>query len=280
MDFERVLVEPLSRIIDLTRYSVDWSLFARVDGRSGDLLVAEVSEGARGRLDSLVDSDDGAIDEDGSFLSIEDVTENLESGLNCSGFAKWMIDGIRYPLAGSYLSISDIKQKHIDLRGHEWSLPLEDERDPYFGLDWTRNLAVAVYESLGREGADPESADVRQVPFFEYTEDVGYRVDDLRTILYLLAIERPGSIYLGSVNQAFGVEPVLRQHTHVVVLLPYFDIAGKFRIDVMDRNTAPGSCLCHPASRIWPVSGRRGRLRFVLPVSGSAIVPRARVHCF
>jgi len=234
--FDRVLVEPFARVMDLTRYQIDWSLFVGIGHRQSDQMIMNVSREASDRLPFLKDSDDGALDDDGTFRLIEDLTENLASGFNCSGFAKWIVDGVRFPVSGTLLSIDLMKQKHLEIRGHEWSEPLEPDRDPYFGLDWTRNLATAVFESVGREVSSPESADVRSVRFFEYAEDVGYRLDDLRTILYLLAIDRPGSLYLGSVNQAYGSAPVLRQHTHVVVLLPYFDPRGMFRVDVMERN--------------------------------------------
>jgi hypothetical protein len=83
---------------------------------------------------------------------------------------------------------------------------------------------------------DPEALDVRNVPSAQYTEDVGYRVDTLTSVLYRLARRDPGTFYLGSVNRLFGEDPVLRQHTHVVALFPYFDRAGTFHVAVMERN--------------------------------------------
>jgi hypothetical protein len=65
---------------------------------------------------------------------------------------------------------------------------------------------------------------------------VGYRVEDLIPVLYLQAVRQPGRFYLGSINGEFGSEPVLWQHYHIVVLFPYFDEAGTFRIAVLERN--------------------------------------------
>jgi hypothetical protein len=114
---------------------------------------------------------------------------------------------------------------------------VEDARDPYFGLDWTRNIAVALMQ-LDHPGTElaPTAADVREVPFSQYVRNVGYPVVDMKEVLYLLAIQDPGYFYLGSVNKEFGTDPVLRQHTHVVVLFPYFTGDGKFRVSVMERN--------------------------------------------
>ncbi len=74
-----------------------------------------------------------------------------------------------------------------------------------------------------------------------YTRDTGYPVPRLRALLYFLARERPGTIYLGSVNAASREAsqegtPTLRQHHHVIVLLPFFDANGDFQVVVLERN--------------------------------------------
>lgn len=231
-----LLTEPFEDIVDLTQYRVDWSVLVPQSPTAHDARVAEVANLVEGYLPRLSDSDDGALDADGTYRFIDDLSANEATGFNCSGFAKWVVDGLIYPLTDSYLTIRELKEKHVDLRGHSWSVRFEDQRDPYFGLDWTRNLAVALYRAQGRSAESPEAADVRRVPMFVYVEDVGYRLSDLRTVLYLLTRERPGVAYLGSVNRAFGSAPSLRQHVHVVVLFPYFDADGRFRVRTMERN--------------------------------------------
>ena len=61
-------------------------------------------------------------------------------------------------------------------------------------------------------------------------------MESLRSVLYSLARTEPGTFYLGSVNGLFGSDPVLRQHTHVLVLFPYFDGNGRFEAAVMERS--------------------------------------------
>ena len=178
------------------------------------------------------------MDEDGRLVFIESlVLQDQQPGFNCSGFAKWIVDGLYMGLYGSFLPIEPLKTKHVELRGHRWSEPREDDRDPYFGLDWTRNLATAVL-SAERGGLEihPEAADVRQIPFTEYVEDVGFPVSRLAQIMYLLAVRDPGYFYLASVNREFGSEPRLNQHVHVAVLFPYFDQDERFHVAVMERN--------------------------------------------
>ncbi len=238
VSLETLLAEPFEHLMDMTSRRVDWSMIYpdTADPAYGD--VALVSRRTRGALHTLSDADDGAMDEHGNLVLIDTlVAQEGQGGLNCSGFAKWVVDGMSLGLHGSLLPVAPLKTKHFDLRGHGWTEPLEETRDPYFGLDWTRNLATALL-SAQRDGetVHPEAADVRSVAYHAYVRNVGYRVERLPLILYLLAVSEPGHFYLGSVSREFGDDPPLHQHVHVVVLFPYFDEEGRFVVDVMERN--------------------------------------------
>jgi hypothetical protein len=203
--------------------------------------VEQVLERIRLQLPFLPDLEDGALDETGRFVRIEDGLEIKEGGLNCSGFAKWVTDGFYYPLTGRLLDPETLKYKHLGLRGHRWSDRYEEARDPYFGLDWSRNLAVSLANARAPHSAqDPEARDVRQALFLRYTEDVGYPVTDLELLLYLESRGNPGSVFIGSLNREYGTDPILRQHFHLVVLFPYFNRSGSFRIAVLERNRETG----------------------------------------
>jgi len=243
LSFEQVLREPLSRIMELTLRTVDWPVLFPMGGTQHYAAVETMVRRARAALTDLPDAEDGAMDQHGNLVFIESlVLQDQEPGFNCSGFAKWIVDGLIGPLSGRYLSIDQLRTKHPNHRGHRWGLRHDELRDPYFGLDWTRNLALAAY-SLNVHGTevpdsdiDPRTADVNSVPFSRYTRDVGYPVSELGRIMYLLAVSEPGHFYLASLSRPFGEEPVLRQHTHVAVLFPYFDHNGIFRVVVMERN--------------------------------------------
>jgi hypothetical protein len=239
MSLEQVALESVSRIIDSSRFQVEWDLLAPIVQRSEDKIILSMIDTLRGELEHLRDSDDGAMEENGEYRFIENLAENPESGFNCSGFSKWVVDGLYQPMTGKLLSIETLKRKHLDYRGNAWSENYEYDRDPYFGLDWSRNLGVAMLfpEQIA---ANPEAADVKSVPFFNYFEDVGYRIHDLELILYLLARVEPGHFYLGSVNRDYGADPVLKQHVHIAVFFPYFDENGVFKTVVMERNRETG----------------------------------------
>jgi hypothetical protein len=225
---------------------VDWPLALPPARSPADQRIARVVAALRSRLARLRDVEDGAMARDGTFVLIADgspqrgaASKGPKGGFNCSGFAKWVVDGFIRPLTGSLTDIAWLSERDTSSRGNRWSAPREEERDPYFGLDWTRNLARALEQARTGELPGPEAMDVRDVELFPYVEDVGYPVENLPTILYLLARRDPGAIYLGSVNsspEAGAASGGIRQHHHVVVLFPYVEEQGVFRQVVMERN--------------------------------------------
>ena len=158
----------------------------------------------------LKDSSIGAIDADGCYL------KNANNGLNCSGFAKWIVDGFYTPLCKNYeqkyMSIQKLRKKHLSERGTPDILIYEDSRDPYFGLDWTRNLAV----ELGKKRGENPIWKIEKV--LEEQEGL-----------------HPGRMYLGSINGYFGEEPKLWQHYHIAVFIPYYE-NDVLKIAVLERN--------------------------------------------
>ncbi len=238
ISFAQALTSSLQWLVQLTSDQIDWSSLFPPEDLSAYKDVRFMVDAVRKALPTLPDADDGAMDLNGNLVYIASLKlQDQGPGFNCSGFAKWIADGLYKPATGRFLSIDELKQKHLDLRGNRWSRPVENERDPYFGLDWTRNIAVALMSVDNPDRKlSPLSADVRDVPFSRYIENVGYRISELKRVLYFLAVKEPGYFYFGSVNREFGTAPVLRQHTHVVVLFPYFTEQGQFRVALMERN--------------------------------------------
>ncbi|MBN1835738.1 MAG: hypothetical protein JW820_07800 [Spirochaetales bacterium] len=237
MRFDEALLEPFARVMRLTEATVRWERFFERGEPDADRRSRAVAQEIRGRLEGLGDREDGTLDEVGRYVFIDSgLPQGANPGLNCSGFAKWVTDGFVYPLAGEYLSVDPLKRRHLEARGDRWSRRLEEERDPYFGLDWSRNLALSLLEAAGYPVPGAESADVRASEYVRYIEDVGYAIGELPLVLYLEAARNPGMFYLGSVSREYGSEPVLRQHFHLVVLIPYFTESGAFQVAVFDRG--------------------------------------------
>jgi hypothetical protein len=240
VSFSRLLTLPVARILEMSSGAVDWSLLLAPSPGTGDQRVARVASAIRARLKGLRDMDDGAMDQAGRMVYIASGLPAGKGGFNCSGFAKWVVDGFYAPLTGRDTDITALKSRD-SMRGGKWSARYEEELDPYFGLDWTRGLARSIAQA--RTGSVPadEELDVRDAEHVPYVKDVGYPVPRLRLVLYFLARRDPGAVYLGSVNAASretsldGI-PTLRQHHHVIVLLPYFDSKGAFLVTVLERN--------------------------------------------
>ncbi len=202
----------------------------------------------REKLPALNFKDDGAIDEQGRYVYIRNLEHQTGSdpGLNCSGFAKWIVDGILQPLTGKRLAVAPLKAPYGD-RGSSMTEPYEASRDPFFGLDWTRNLAAAAWSVLRSpsfaaldeiEVRDQDLATVimrsngtyslRSYPGFLH--NAGYGIEGLHSLLYMLAIDEPGHIYLAAVNDEMGPAPRMRQFFHIAVLVPYFNEYGDFQV--------------------------------------------------
>jgi len=237
MTFDEAVGVSLDRLVELTRDRVDWDLLLD-SGRQSPALSGVLAR-ARSLLPLLRDEDDGAFDNAGRPVLIA-TGQPSKGGLNCSGFAKWIMDGFYRPLAGVFMDIAKLKTKDPTIRGNRWSERYEAERDPFFGLDWTRNMALALNRARTGRKADAESFDVRSLPFLDYVEDVGYPIERIELALYLLAREDPDRMFLGSINKEFGTSPTLHQHTHVVVLFPQFASDGQFRVSVLERNLETG----------------------------------------
>jgi hypothetical protein len=237
LSFNQVLTSPVSELKELTGNRVPWDLFEPQPQRRQDRDLESLVLRIRQELSRLEHRDDGAMAEDGSYVYIETLSrQEAGGGLNCSGFAKWVIDGFAVPILGSPLPLEPLKEKHLSSRGNSLSFRYEDSRDPFFGLDWTRNLAVALARLRGSVPTGIEAFDVRGVPYFPYVEDVGYPVKDLSPLLYVLARENPGYFYLASINQPFGTDPPIRQHTHVALLFPYLNGDGRLQIEVFETT--------------------------------------------
>jgi hypothetical protein len=229
------LTEPFSTIRELSGRTVNWDLILPSNPGLGSEDVASGAAALAWMLPLLKDADDGAMESTGRYLRISDGRELPEPGMNCSGFAKWVTDSLFFPRTGRYLAIRELAEKHPEKRGNRWGEQFDSTRDPFFGLDWTRNCAAALLR-VDKPGSDVEAADVRTIPFFTYREDVGFPVEDLPLILYFLAVQEPGFIYLGAVNGDFGQSPSLRQYYHIAVFFPWLEPDGSPVLKVFERN--------------------------------------------
>ena len=98
----------------------------------------------------------------------------------------------------------------------------ENSRDPYFGLDWTRNLAVELGKKRG-ENPTYKIYDVIDSSITSYVMNCGYPIWKIEKVLEEQEGLHPGRMYLGSINGYFGEDPKLWQHYHIAVFIPYYE---------------------------------------------------------
>ena len=257
--FERLYTMQLNDVLKLAGNKLPLRFFEPNPAyyRDSREFIAQV----RQHIGGLRFADDGAIDENGNYVLIESLQQQspASAGLNCSGFAKWLVDGILRPVTGERLTIPPLKAPFGE-RGSSFTENWEQRRDPYFGLDWIRNLAAEVNGTL-RSNAyrDLDEFEVRSDTFSlvrvnenrafvirsypGFLGEAGYGVEGLHPLLYTLAIDEPFMFYLAAVNNEIGAPttpanlrgaPRLRQYFHVAALVPYFDEYGVFRIVVFE----------------------------------------------
>ncbi|MCL2609380.1 MAG: hypothetical protein FWD94_05700, partial [Treponema sp.] len=248
VSLERLSLMPLRDIIALAGNDFPVRFF-RIDPDDyldQRRLVADI----RRRLPDLAYAPDGAMDSEGNFVLITSGLPQEEdgAGLSHSGFAKWVVDGMLRPVSGERLDIADLTVP-FGGRGSSFTRPFEHTRDPFFGLDWIRNLARNAWSALrSPEFATLTEFEVRRQPFSRlmlrnpagaelrsfpgFIEDLGYGIEGLLPLLYVLAVEEPGRFFLAAVNADMHPPeteayprggPRLRHFFHVAALIPYFD---------------------------------------------------------
>jgi len=292
LPLESLVIAPFAKIVELTEHSMDWEIVfpdpQAIGYRHVENLVRKLSE----YTDLIQEMDDAAVNEVGENVFIESgkpifsgfatsdegILAPGNAGLNCSGFVKWVVDGVysawKEKPGSLFLKIDDLSQPTFRPNWNPWGESLSASgrdarenlqtllRDPMFGLDWNRNLARAAEEArLDRtlrqeEFHALEAGDLRGI---SYQKGLGVSLESLSAALYQLAAARPGAVYLAAVNSRFIPEPTelhpkpmpLHQYWHVSILAPWFDDGeggerGKFRVAVLDVGDVSESLLPNP----------------------------------
>jgi len=258
VSLERLYTMPLNEIISLAENKFPQRYFEPNPEDYADqrLFIANV----RKKLVKLNFADDGAFDQAGRYVYIKTGDgQKGAPGLNCSGFAKWLIDGILRPVTGERLAIPPLKEPFGE-RGSSFTEPWEELRDPFFGLDWIRNLASRAGATLRSPAfGSLDEIEVRREPFSQviirkggtptvqsypgFLRNSGYSFEGLHALLYTLAVDEPGRFYLAAVNNEIGPpateanprgRPRMRQYYHIAALVPYFNEYGVFQVAVFE----------------------------------------------
>ena len=249
--FTNLYTVPLSSIVALTAKTVPWDLLSPDLDRYEDTVSAVAA--IRDRLKTLVYLDDGVFDEKGTAvmrgdrapqdpakvwgsLRKDQKASEVSGGVDFAGFAKWIVDGIVEPEAGEGTHIDPLLTRTIQPAS---DFDEQSVENPFFALDWTRNLASAVVSLDRRKAVKPEASgvDVSVTVFSDscvYQKNVGYRTRELAPLLYWLAVREPGRLYLGAVCRQNNVPPQPSFYG-IAVFFPYFSKDGSFSVAVFEN---------------------------------------------
>jgi len=175
----------------------------------------------------------------GSWALIPGLEGVATRGLGPWGVTLWTATGVIRGWKGPVPSPTALVEPRIELPGYSRALvPDNLADDPAFAMDWIRNLGLAVYQELyPSRPRTNESADVTGLPFLDSVPGAGYELDDFPALVHLLAVTKPGQIYLASLS--VQQTAAKGQSSSVVfrppaVLLPWVGTDNRIRIAVYD----------------------------------------------
>ncbi|MCR4627026.1 MAG: hypothetical protein K5640_05215 [Treponema sp.] len=212
----------------------------------------------RENLPSIVYTDDAIYDEAGRpiYLSTGKPRKVSEENrkkltLNEAGFVKWVVDGLIYPITGSYTFRDPLLVPTVEFKPVGFQGIIDSVYDLSFSLNWTRNLAAASLSVFANKKYlySESGVDVTNEPFCAelidgkivnnagYIKDTGYEAGKLKAILYVLAATNPSFCYLSAIRSNSQTTPEVRPFNHCAVLFPYFDSNGRFDCVVFANGT-------------------------------------------
>lgn len=175
----------------------------------------------------------------GSWALIPGLEGRAARGLGPWGVTLWMATGVLRGWNGAFPTPPSLLEPRIELPGYSRTLVPDDLTvDPAFAMDWIRNLGLAVFRELHpSRPVNDESADVTGLPFLDPVGGVGYAADDLPALLHLLAVTRPGQVYLASLSVQQVAEKGASSSVmfrEPAVLLPWVGTDQRIRVAVFD----------------------------------------------
>ena len=167
--------------------------------------------------------------------------------LSSAGFLKWICDGLVEPIAGGLLKRDPLLKETVNIKDNGHQGVLSQRYNLYFGLNWIRNLASAVISVYANKDYmfNQSGVDVTVNPFASsindkgvassvtFIENTGYRIQVIKSLLYVLAATEPDTFYLGAIRETdTSVSPEVRVFNQNVAFFPYFMDDGTFACTV------------------------------------------------
>lgn len=249
--FEKLFTMSFSEAVQLTKNTLPWKYAVNTTGQhDASIIMAQTLKGFEKKI---FYEDDAMYDEAGKPVSIKSGTpfrcEEKNFGklvLSSCGYAKWVVDGLVEPMAGSFLKRGPLVEPTVEYKDIGFHGVLNSEYSINLSLDWTRNLAAAALSvRSGRTIYYKDSGvDVNIEPFTSvmtdagisntagYIKNTGYEPKYLKALLYVLTQTEPDYFYLAAIRQTEPDRPELKVFNDCAIIFPYIDDGGKLRISV------------------------------------------------
>lgn len=244
--FQRLYTSSFQEIQNWTNKSIPWYKVQVIPGQYRELLQTAYT--VRKYLPKIQILDKGYYNEDGVLCNRSNdkpyilLNEDLEpysaekAGIlqvDSAGFIKWIADGLIFPYTGSYTTADSLYNPTVEYNPLGKTGIKNQQYDIAFSLNWTRNLALQAWNVRNRKQVKYEDSgiDVNYNHFTKvspYIKDTGYKVQLLKSILYIQAVIEPGYAYFGAVKEYSVTKPEEFVFNNQVAFFPYFDDNGHF----------------------------------------------------
>ena len=182
-------------------------------------------------------TNDGARSNIGEYVYIAtgEVQTSKNPGFTCSGFMKEVCDNyIRYNNPDfKWMDINDLKARRLSERKNPSYDRYEETHDPFFGLDWIRNICDQLNKEMhfGTIHCEEVNDDSRAENF----GDFGYYFSDLQNVIFRDQQKDSRYIYLISFNKYRDTRPTIPLFYHVAILVPIMQ-NGSFTIRLFESG--------------------------------------------
>lgn len=253
LPFNKFYTAKFEEIEEKTKRILPWQKLEVVPGMyHGNLQMIEV---IRENLKDIMLVNEIVYDENDNLVYIktkepysppqDKITENPYTlFMSDTGFLKWIADGIAKPITGHSFMIEPLIEKTISYDSNTvgQKAVLSQKYSLNFSLDWNRNLATQIINIRYNKNYIPNEAgtDVTVNNFAAYKKDnkivnatgfikdTGYSIEQLKSLLYVLAVTEPNTFYFASIKERKTDKPDFYTFTKDIVLFPYFDDGGHF----------------------------------------------------
>ncbi len=259
VSFARLYSVSFQHLYSLTRKTIAWDSVLPVLGQYEALIKTENL--IREKLPFIVYTKNACYNEKGELYSIQTgkpltppfdpLATDKTLYLSGAGFVKWIVDGIVKHYTGEGVKIAELVEPTISFDELGKNGIISQNWDMTFTLDWVRNLAACAlsvrsshdynYETGGVDVtrnlfSSTLQSDGKIIRSKGYVKNSGYTMQDIRGLLYMLAVTEPNYFYLAAIR-----EPSVSKDDEIVfnnslVIFPSFDDSGIFHCSIFEMG--------------------------------------------